>query len=214
MFQGFYDETIQFLWELRLNNERPWFQANKQRYLDCLYSPMKEFGAQLQERMLKKHPRSGLNLRVTRIYRDARRVRDGRPYKDHLWLTLSHVIGSIESAPVFNFEIAPEGYEYGLGYYCPKASRMAVYRQKVLDDPKKLERLVRRYNRQSLFRLYGEEYKRSKGEVSELLKPWFNRKTLALTASFPPDEVFTSPALTDRVAEGYEWLMPFYRYFP
>lgn len=71
MFQGFYEETIQFLWELRLNNQRPWFQAHKQDYLDYLYNPMKEMGAEVQARMLERHPRSRLNLRVVRIYRDA-----------------------------------------------------------------------------------------------------------------------------------------------
>lgn len=49
MFQGFYEETIQFLWELRLHNQRPWFQAHKQDYLDYLYNPMKEMGAESAE---------------------------------------------------------------------------------------------------------------------------------------------------------------------
>ena len=214
MFQGFYDETIQFLWELRLNNNRPWFLAHKQTYLDCLYEPMKALGAELQARMLERHPKLLLNLKVARIYRDARRVRDGRPYKDHLWLTLSDTAGPIGSVPVFYFEVAPEGYEYGLGYYCPRPAQMGVFREQVLADPKGLERLVRRFNRQSLFQLYGEEYKRPKGQVSELLRPWFNRKQIGLAASFPPDEIFLSPALADRVTEGFDWLMPFYRYFP
>ena len=214
MFQGFYEETTRFLWQLRLNNERPWFLAHKQTYLDFLYSPMKELGAALQERMLERYPRSGLNLRVARIYRDARRVRDGRPYKDHLWLTLSDAVGSLNSVPVFYFEVAPEGYGYGMGYYQPRPALMAEYRKKILEDPKKLERLARRLNRQSLFTLYGEEYKRPKGEVSPLLAPWFNRKTLALSAEFPPDETFLSPELADRVAEGFAWLMPYYQYLP
>ena len=214
MFQGFSEETVRFLWELRLNNNRPWFLDHKQVYLDVLYQPMKELGAELQERMLERYPKLLLNLRVARIYRDARRVRDGRPYKDHLWLTLTDAVGPLGSVPVFYFEVAPEGYEYGLGYYCPKPALMGVYREKVLADPKKMERLVRRFNRQSLFQLFGEEYKRPKGEVSDLLKPWFNRKQIGLSAAFPPDETFFSPALAERVTEGFAWLMPFYRYFP
>lgn len=81
MFQGFYEETIQFLWELRLNNQRPWFQAHKQEYLDYLYHPMKELGAEVQGRMMERYPRSGLNLRVVRIYRDARRIHSGGPIR-------------------------------------------------------------------------------------------------------------------------------------
>ena len=44
MFQGFDDTTVDFLWGIRLNNERPWFEAHKQDYLDHLYRPMKELG--------------------------------------------------------------------------------------------------------------------------------------------------------------------------
>lgn len=212
MFQGFYEETIQFLWELRLNNQRPWFQAHKQEYLDYLYNPMKELGAEVQGRMMERYPRSGLNLRVVRIYRDARRIHSGGPYKEHLWFTLSTAVGELASAPVFYFEVMPEGYEYGMGYYCPRPSLMAAYRQQILAAPAQLERLARKLNRQSLFVLEGEEYKRPKGQVSPLLAPWFNRKTLSLSAAYPPDDCFLTPALTDRVTEGFAWLMPYYRY--
>lgn len=54
---------------------------------------------------------------------------------------------------------------------------MEAYRRQILAAPKELERLARKLNRQTRFILEGEEYKRPKGEVSELLKPWFNRKS-------------------------------------
>ena len=33
MFQGYTQGTIDFLWGLTLNNERPWFQAHKEEFL-------------------------------------------------------------------------------------------------------------------------------------------------------------------------------------
>ena len=44
MFQGFDDTTVDFLWGIRLNNERPWFEAHKQEYLDHLYRPCGSWG--------------------------------------------------------------------------------------------------------------------------------------------------------------------------
>ena len=41
MFTGFSDATIDFLWELRFHNERPWFLEHKQTFLDTLDRPMK-----------------------------------------------------------------------------------------------------------------------------------------------------------------------------
>ena len=40
MFTGFSDATIDFLWELRFHNERPWFLEYKQVFLDTLDRPM------------------------------------------------------------------------------------------------------------------------------------------------------------------------------
>ena len=44
MFQGFSPETIDFLWGIRMNNNRDWFLQHKQQYTDTLYTPMKELG--------------------------------------------------------------------------------------------------------------------------------------------------------------------------
>ena len=45
MFTGFSDATIDFLWELRFHNERPWFLEHKQVFLDTLDRPMKALAA-------------------------------------------------------------------------------------------------------------------------------------------------------------------------
>ena len=45
MFEGFRDETMQFLWGVRLNNERSWFLEHKTLYEEFLYRPLKELGA-------------------------------------------------------------------------------------------------------------------------------------------------------------------------
>ena len=88
MFTGYSGETLDFLWGIRFNNERSWFLAHKEEYLRCLYQPTMELGAQAQALMGEKFPKLALNLHVSRIYRDARRLHGRGPYKDHLWFTL------------------------------------------------------------------------------------------------------------------------------
>lgn len=39
MFQGFSQQTNDFLWGIRFNNERSWFEAHKQEYLDYVQAP-------------------------------------------------------------------------------------------------------------------------------------------------------------------------------
>ena len=49
MFTGFTDATVDFLWGIRFNNERPWFEAHKETYLSELYRPMKDLGAEIYD---------------------------------------------------------------------------------------------------------------------------------------------------------------------
>ena len=85
MFTGFTDATVDFLWGIRFNNERPWFEAHKETYLSELYRPMKDLGAEIYEFLSEQRQNDPMVCRVSRIYRDARRLHGRGPYKDHLW---------------------------------------------------------------------------------------------------------------------------------
>ena len=213
MFEGFSEETLRFLWGIRLNNERSWFLEHKEEYQRSLYEPLKALAAQSQEALHARFPRLLLNVHTTRIYRDARRLHGRGPYKDDLWFVLREEEEEWTETPVFYFEISPEGYEYGMGYYSARPSVMEQYRRRILREPKELETLARRLNRQKQFVLEGPEYRRAKGQVSELLTPWFNRKSVTLDAARPADELLFSPELTGVLADGFAWLMPYYQYF-
>ena len=49
MFTGFTDETVDFMWGIRFNNERAWFEAHKEIYLTHFYQPMRELGDELYD---------------------------------------------------------------------------------------------------------------------------------------------------------------------
>ena len=213
MFEGFREETMQFLWGVRLNNQRSWFLEHKAMYETFLYQPLKELGAEVQEELHRRQPESQFNVHVSRIYRDARRLHGRGPYKDHLWFTLRPPVEQWATVePVFYFEIYPEGYEYGMGYYCPKPSLMAAYRQHILDNPERMETLAQKLNEQDLFHLEGEEYKRPKGDPGPLLYPWYNRKNIAVGRDENCEGDLFTPRLYDRVLADFRALVPLYRY--
>ena len=88
MFQGFSDAAFDFMWGIRFNNERPWFEAHKSEYLDAFYRPMKELAQEVYDAFQARHAVPGLCCKVSRIYRDARRLHGRGPYKDHLWWSM------------------------------------------------------------------------------------------------------------------------------
>ena len=210
MFQGFSQGAVDFLWGIRFHNERAWFEAHKEEYLTLVDRPLRELGAQAAQVMGEKYPKLGLGLKVSRIYRDARRLYGRGPYKDHLWFSLRRFREQEGAVPCFYFELAPEYYSYGVGAYDPSPLTMAKLRARVDRDPKPLEKLARRLNRQSEFVLEGELYKRPKGDPGPLLSPWYNRRQITLASDHNCEGVLFTPQLADQVIQGFCFLEPYY----
>ena len=211
MFQGYSGATLDFMWGIRLNNDRAWFQAHKQDYLDHLYQPTADLGRQVYDRMLEKYPKLDADLHISRIYRDARRLHGRGPYKDHLWFTIERPHERFEGVPALYFELAPNYFSYGCGYWDASPATMAKLRRRIETDPKRLEKLVRKLNK-SRFTLSGEQFKRPKGDVGKLLNPWYNAKNIAVGYDDNPEGVLFTPELKDEVLAGFRELMPLYLY--
>jgi uncharacterized protein (DUF2461 family) len=79
MFEGFSQQTGDFMLGLMFNNERPWFEAHRAEYEEYLLKPFKALASDTAELMLSRHPDMGLDLHVARIYRDARRLHGRGP---------------------------------------------------------------------------------------------------------------------------------------
>ena len=100
-----------------------------------------------------------------------------------------------------------------MGFWSAAPALMELYRRQIDRAPGELEKLVRRFNRQDVFTLTGPDYARSKGEVSDLLRPWYQKKSLSLQHELSLDEKIFSPALADEIVENFRLLLPFYHYF-
>ena len=172
---------------------------------------MRELGAQVHQTMEELYPELGLNLHVSRIYRDARRLYGRGPYKDHLWLTLRRPKEEWVSLPAFYFEIAPEYYSFGMGCYDATPVTMAKLRARIDRDPKPVEQLARKLEK-SPFHLEGEMYKRPKGDPGPLLAPWYNRKNISFARDENCEGLLFQPELADQVLEGFRFLKPYYDY--
>ena len=213
MFQGFSRESMDFLWGIRLNNERSWFLAHKEEFHTHVESPMKELAVQVTTAMQEEFPKLGLEMKISRIYRDARRLHGRGPYKDHLWFTLRRPGASEAATPCFYFELAPNYYSIGMGCYDSTPLTMAKLRARIDRDPAPMEKLARHLNQRPEFQLYGEEYKRPKGDPGPLLYPWYNRRQIGVSADYNCEGVLFTPELADQVLEHFRYLEPLYRYF-
>ena len=213
MFNGFTSETIDFMWNLRLNNNKAWFEEHKELYKQTFQEPMKALGKTVFDAIATQYSTHDFKHKVARIYKDARRIRDGEPYRCNLWFSIEKPSEEWTSTPVFWFELTPENWSYGLGYYQAKALTMAKFRARIDRDPKQFEKLIAPLGKQDEFILDGDEYKRKKEPPTEKVAPWYNRKSFSLVHSQPNGAELYAPELAQRIIEGYQLLMPLYDYF-
>ena len=123
-FQGYTQQTVDFMWGIRFNNERGWFMEHKDDYINTFLTPTKALGEQVYDAVHELLPDEPLMLKVSRIYRDARRLFGRGPYKDHLWWCIRTGDKDWTGRPTFWFELGPDYYSFGLGFWSPAAALM------------------------------------------------------------------------------------------
>jgi uncharacterized protein (TIGR02453 family) len=213
VFRGFNQDTIDFMWNIRFNNEKTWFEDHKNEYLRDFYNPMKLLAAQVFEHVAGEDNKRGFIFKVSRIYRDARRLHGNGLYKDCLWFSIERPSKQWTSSPAFWFELSPEGWSYGLGYYQAKPETMARFRSRIDNNPKVFAKLIAPLAKQLEFTLEGPDYVRKKEAPSVKVAPWYNKKSFSLIHSQINGEELFSPGLPERLIEGFRFLLPFYDYF-
>lgn len=213
-FEGFSEQTIDFLYGIFLQNERLWFAAHKEEYRTYLQQPMKALADEVFQRLTALYPRKDLICRVTRIYRDARRCRGINFYKESLWFTIQPPAELGQDYPCFWFELGRETWSYGMGIWMPSAATMARHRACIDVEPYRLGKLRARLLTQSEFILDGERYTRFKPGAPADLAGWYNMKSFSIIhESVDVTETFDGPGLVERLVNGFSYLMPYFDYF-
>ena len=210
MFEGFSPETIDFLWGIRMNNNKEWFTANKKTYLDYVYEPMKALGKELFQPFLD---RPGNILKVSRIYRDAR-MHPPEPYKESLWICIRQDVEWWAENPCLYFEVTPEGVSYGFFFWKPRTAMLEECRRYITAHADEFLSLVRATEEAVGQPILADTYKRPKPTENKALEPYFAwRGQIGCTRDIAPGPEMFGPELKKEVADFFEKLTPLYDFF-
>lgn len=210
MFTGFTPETIDFLWGIRMNNNREWFLEHKAQYTATLYEPMKALGQELFQPFLS---RSGDVLKVSRIYRDAR-LHHAEPYKESLWICIRKDVEWWAENPCLYFEIRPEGVSYGFTLWKPKAATMEAFRRRLAARPEEFLATLDSVQKALGMEVSAVCYKKPKEAPQKELSPFYAwKEDISLTVHKPVGEDIFGPELGQRAKTFLEQLIPLYDYF-
>ncbi len=133
----FTEATFTFLADLARNNEKDWFEANRDRYEAHWRAPALDFVTAIADRMRALDPphkaEAKLNGSLRRINRDTRFSKDKTPYNARLHLIFWTGDHPNRSAGV-HLVLNPDGVGYGAGTWALDGPMLARYRNRVLED--------------------------------------------------------------------------------
>ena len=210
MFEGYTPETVDFLWGIRMNNNREWFLQHKPEYVKYLYEPTKALGAELFRPFVDK---PGELLKVSRIYRDAR-LHHPLPYKESLWICIRQDVDWWAENPCLFFEINPEGIDYGFFIWKPRPAVMKEFRKAIAAEPRKFLEMIGAVETATGQQITAGEYKHpEKCENPELQRFYRWKDKLDCTRHEDFGEDTFGPGLAQRVSDYFEKLTPLYDFF-
>ncbi len=139
-FSGFPNECLHFFQTLAANNNREWFEAHKQDYLDYVQTPARIFVAELGQRLQILSRGIQFDLRTNgsgslmRIYRDIRFSKDKTPYKTNLGIVFWEGKRKKTESPAFYFHMDASGAAIYSGLYTFPEPVLPVYHDAVVDE--------------------------------------------------------------------------------
>ncbi|MFD0794700.1 DUF2461 domain-containing protein [Mucilaginibacter litoreus] len=197
-------QTFIFLKELVENNNRDWFQLNKERYDEARENVI-DFTAAVISRLQKIDPTISPDLEakkcVMRIYRDIRFSKNKLPYKNNFGVsfpTQGSKLGGVE----YYLHIQPGQSFIAGGYWMPEAEHLKAIRQeidynaddlkKIIDDKEFIE-LFGEFRKQDQLKTTPKGYD-ADNENIDLIKlksfiAWHPLKDKELTSASAADEI-------------------------
>lgn len=143
-FRGFPAAGLQFLKDLKSNNDRDWFRERKQTYLEQVEMPMAALVTQSAAIIRKRGLQIGIKDHnpVMRVYRDIRFSPDKRPFKTHVGASLKGGQKQSKYGEIY-IHISPEESFLAAGFWMPERSFLRAWRESMINTPVAFLKIVK-----------------------------------------------------------------------
>jgi len=203
-------ELFRFLKELDENNNREWFNANKDRYLlakatyesfvDGIISGLSVFDKEITGVLVKDS--------VFRIYRDVRFSPDKSPYKTHMGAFIARG-GKNSARGGYYVHFEPDHSLFAGGIWCPDAPLLKVLRQDIFDNIDEFKSIIEDPKFARYFTMDGEKLKKVPAPFPKdsPASEWVKYKSYTPVCLVPDDFFFGADA-TKKCLDRLKLLLP------
>jgi uncharacterized protein (TIGR02453 family) len=211
-------KLFSFLTDLKQNNDRDWFNANKSRYVDDLKDPLLEFIADFAPLLSSISPHFRAIPKANggslfRIYRDVRFSANKDPYKTHAGIHFRHEAGKNAHAPGFYLHLEPGSVFVAAGTWRPETDLLRNIRNIMVEHPEEWLAITQDEAFTSSFKLEGDSLKRApKGfDPEHPLVDDLKRKDFIAVNRLEESQAF-QPDIMEMVVEKWRVCSPFVRF--
>ncbi len=218
LFEGFSPLTIDFLIDLKNNNNRDWFNANKDIYLNELKGKALTLINEMQYAFLSDGLPFNADMKKSlfRIYRDIRFSKDKTPYKTHLGIFFPYKADSTQHKPIeatgLYLHIEPNMCFIAGGLHRPQPAQLKNIRNSINGNYQQFKNIIndKFFTNEFTKILNDESLKRvprgfpKEHPAADLLK----LKGYSLIYSFPCDIIF-SRSLISLIIKKAKAMSPF-----
>ena len=212
------EKTIAFLKSIEKNNNKEWFDANKDKYLaakeefevlvDKLIKGLAKFDKQISADMKAKDC-------TFRIYKDVRFSKDKTPYKNNMGASMNPG-GKKSLVAGYYFHMQPGGASFlAGGVYMPEAPILQAVRQEIDYNPQPLLKILKSAGFKKYFKGLDEEGKLKtapKGFEKDHPQLELLKNKHFIVSSALSDKDLSSKNLADTILGGFKAMHPLMMY--
>ena len=149
--------TISFLKELKLNNNREWFNENKDRF-NNIQSQVKIFAQEVNDSLNVSDNIE--KIKIFRIYRDLRFSKDKTPYKKNIGMAFHRAKPELRGG--YYLEISADESFIAAGFWNPNKEDLLRIRKEIEIDGQEFNRIINQKKIKDIWGdLRGDEVKTS-----------------------------------------------------
>ena len=216
MFNGFTDETVQYLLDLKFHNNSAYFHENHERYVSEVQHVFYDMIDALAPEMLKIDPRMEVRPHkcLSRIHRDTRFSRDKSPYRDHLWFLFRRASEPREKSLFYYFELGPDRLGWGMGFWDENREALDIFRKRMQANPDGTMALLDSMELPERKLILGGSIHKKMTvppEIPERLRRWYLAKDFYIWRENPDFRWVYSERILKEVRKDFRTMAPLYR---
>ena len=205
---GHFDqEYLEFFSELAFNNNKTWFDQNRQRYEKSVKKPFYNFVEEMIVRIHSRNPDILINPSeaIFRINRDIRFSKNKTPYKLHMGAFISPGGRKAKNDPGFYFHLGFEGIRIYSGVYQVPKDNLLKIRRHIADKLDSFEKIIAGKAFKSKFgSIQGDRHQRISAEFKQIAEKQLliSNKDFYVSALLDEKRI-TNPDLSDQLMDYY-----------